>query len=275
MWPHQHALRQFEHELTAETIHKLEDKRATVERLWDMSVLEVASMLRANAEIARRVLRCVEALPHLDLDATVQPITRSVLRVQVTLTPNFRWIDQHHGGAQRWLVWVEDPVNEHVYHSETFALSKKQHREEGAQRLAFTIPIFEPLPPQYFLRATSEHWLGCESFHELNFAGLILPSKAPAHTDLLDLHPLPRSALGDPTFEALYERKFTHFNAIQTQAFHTLFHKNANVLLGAPTSSGKTVSAELAMMKVFRDTPDRKVLYIAPLKALVRERVDD
>ena len=275
VWPHQHALRQFEHELTAETIHKLEDKRATVERLWDMSVPEVASMLRANAEIARRVLRCVEALPHLDLDATVQPITRSVLRVQVTLTPNFRWIDQHHGGAQRWLVWVEDPVNEHVYHSETFALSKKQHREEGAQRLAFTIPIFEPLPPQYFLRATSEHWLGCESFHELNFAGLILPSKAPAHTDLLDLHPLPRSALRDPKFEALYERKFTHFNAIQTQAFHTLFHKNANVLLGAPTGSGKTVSAELAMMKVFRDTPDRKVLYIAPLKALVRERVDD
>jgi len=29
------------------------------------------------------------------------------------------------------------------------------------------------------------------------------------------------------------------------------------------------------MLQVFRDTPDRKVVYIAPLKALVRERVSD
>ena len=61
----------------------------------------------------------------------------------------------------------------------------------------------------------------------------MLPDKNPPHTDLLDLIPLPRSALNNPTFEALYERKFTHFNAIQTQAFHTLYHQNCNVLLGA------------------------------------------
>lgn len=31
---------------------------------------------------------------------------------------------------------------------------------------------------------------------------------------------------------------FTHFNPIQTQAFHTLYHTDENVLLGAPTGSG-------------------------------------
>jgi activating signal cointegrator complex subunit 3 len=276
VWPHQHALRQFQDSgaLSADVLFKLEDKRATVDRLWDMSASEIGAMLRLNADLGARVRRCVEALPHLALEAAVQPITRSVLRVSVLLTPEFTWVDRHHGGAQRWLLWVEDPVNEHVYHSETFTVTKRAHGE-GAQRVAFTVPIFEPAPPQYFLRATSETWLGCETFHELNLAGLTLPDKHPPHTDLLDLAPLPRSALRDASFEALYEKKFTHFNAIQTQAFHALYHSSRNVLLGAPTGSGKTVSAELAMLRVFRDTPERKVVYIAPLKALVRERVRD
>jgi len=267
IWPHQHTLRQFETTLSPETLYKLEEKRATVERLWDMAPQEIGSMLRLNTAIGAKVKACLEALPHISMEAAVQPITRSVLRVTVTLTPEFIWRDTQHGNLQRWLVWVEDPVNEHIYHSETFNLSKKQHKE-GKQHLAFTIPIFEPMPPQYFLRATSESWLGCETFVELSFDGLILPRKHPPHTDLMDLDPLPRSALNNPQYEALYEKMFSHFNAIQTQAFHTLFHSDTNVLLGAPTGSGKTISAELAMLKMFRDTPGGKCVYIAPLKAL-------
>jgi activating signal cointegrator complex subunit 3 len=41
------------------------------------------------------------------------------------------------------------------------------------------------------------------------------------------------TALRNPEFEQLY--KFTHFNPIQTQIFHTLYHTDKNVLLGAPT----------------------------------------
>jgi len=33
--------------------------------------------------------------------------------------------------------------------------------------------------------------------------------------------------------------------------------------------------AEIAMLSVFRDYPDGKVVYIAPLKALVSERISD
>lgn len=69
--------------------------------------------------------------------------------------------------------------------------------------------------------------------------------------------------------------RFTHFNPIQTQIFHTLYHTDHNVLLGAPTGSGKTIAAELALFRVFNTQPEAKVIYIAPLKALVRERVDD
>ena len=57
--------------------------------------------------------------------------------------------------------------------------------------------------------------------------------------------------------------------------FHTAFHSDDNMLLGAPTGSGKTVVAELCMLRVFSQYPDKKVVYVAPLKALVRERMRD
>ena len=91
-------------------------------------------------------------------------------------------------------------------------------------------------------------WIGSETYCALSFQHLILPERHPPHTDLLDLQPLPVTALNDARFEMLY--KFSHFNPIQTQIFHTLYHTETNVLLGAPTGSGKTIAAEIAMFKV-------------------------
>ncbi|KAL3188028.1 hypothetical protein MRX96_004263 [Rhipicephalus microplus] len=107
----------------------------------------------------------------------------------------------------------------------------------------------------------------------LTFQHLILPERHPPHTELLDLQPLPVSALCNTTYELLF--RFSHLNPIQTQIFHTLYHTDHNVLLGAPTGSGKTIAAEIAMFRSFNIYPGSKIVYIAPLKALVRERIED
>lgn len=152
-------------------------------------------------------------------------------------------------------------------------MTRKQALTQEPQELVMTIPLKDPLPPQYYIRAISDSWLGSSNCEALSFKHLILPELHPPHTELLPLQPLPLNVLQDPKFESLY--KFTHFNPIQTQIFHCLYHTDSNVLLGAPTGSGKTIAAEIAMFRVFKQFPRGKVVYIAPLKALVKERMND
>ncbi|NXK30981.1 ASCC3 protein, partial [Piprites chloris] len=272
LWGWVSPLRQFS-VLPPSVLSKLEEKNLTIDKMKDMRKDEIGHMLH-HVKIGLKVKQCVHQIPSIIMEATIQPITRTVLRVRLNIAPDFTWNDQVHGTVgEPWWIWVEDPTNDHIYHSEYFIIQKKQVITKELQLLVFTIPIFEPLPSQYYIRAVSDRWLGAEAVCIINFQHLILPERHPPHTELLDLQPLPVTALGHPEYEVLY--KFTHFNPIQTQIFHTLYHTDCNVLLGAPTGSGKTVAAELAIFRVFNKYPTSKAVYIAPLKALVRERIED
>lgn len=62
----------------------------------------------------------------------------------------------------------------------------------------------------------------CETQLPVSFRHLILPEKYPPPTELLDLQPLPVSALRNSAFESLYQDKFPFFNPIQTQGGYQL-----------------------------------------------------
>ncbi|XP_004299306.1 PREDICTED: activating signal cointegrator 1 complex subunit 3 [Fragaria vesca subsp. vesca] len=271
VWPHQHPFRQFDRDISPQIIRNLEERGADLDRLYDMEEKEIGKLVNYGPG-GRKVKQHLGYFPWIQLAATVSPITRTVLKVDLLITPDFIWKDQFHGTAQRWWILVEDSENDHIYHSELFTLTKRMAKGEP-QKLSFTVPIFEPHPPQYYIRAVSDSWLQAEAFYTISFHNLALPEAHTSHTELLDLKPLPVTSLGNSTYEALY--KFSHFNPIQTQTFHVLYHTDNNVLLGAPTGSGKTISAELAMLHLFNTQPDMKVIYIAPLKAIVRERMND
>ncbi|CAL9109847.1 unnamed protein product [Musa acuminata var. zebrina] len=271
IWPYQHPLRQFDRELSAEVLRKLEERGTDLDRLYEMEEKDIGALIR-YAPGGKLVKQFLGYFPSISLSATVSPITRTVLKVDLLITPDFVWKDRFHGTVERWWILVEDSENDHIYHSELFILTKKMARAEP-QKISFTIPIFEPHPPQYYIRAVSDSWLYAESLYTVSFHNLTLPETQVSHTELLDLKPLPVSSLGNETYENLYN--FSHFNPIQTQSFHVLYHLDDNVLLGAPTGSGKTISAELAMLHLFNTQPDMKVVYIAPLKAIVRERMND
>ena len=273
LWPTDHPLCQMQTVLSQDLYEKLRRREdLNLDRLTDMDENEIGRMI--NYQKGGSIIhRCVKQFPRIDLKSTVQPITRTVLRVRVTIIPKFEWNERLHGNSLSWWLWITDSENDHMYYSELISVNKKQVRTGEDIDTVFTIPIFEPIPAQYLISAVSDLWLHAETLEVLSFKHLVLPELYLPHSELLDLQPLPKNALKNPDYESIYS--FDYFNPIQTQVFHSVFHSDQNVLLGAPTGSGKTVIAELAMFRVFNHYPGAKCVYIAPLKALVRERMKD
>ncbi|KAK7324395.1 hypothetical protein VNO77_27931 [Canavalia gladiata] len=272
MWSVQTPLRQF-NGIPSDLLTKLEKKDLAWERYYDLSSQEIGELIRAP-KMGRTLHKFIHQFPKLNLAAHVQPITRTVLRVELTITPDFAWDDRIHGYVEPFWVIVEDNDGEYILHHEYFML-KKQYIDED-HTLNFTVPIYEPLPPQYFIRVVSDRWLGSQTVLPVSFRHLILPEKYPPPTELLDLQPLPVTALRNPSYEALYQ-DFKHFNPVQTQVFTVLYNSDDNVLVAAPTGSGKTICAEFAILRNHQKGPDSvmRVVYVAPVEALAKERYRD
>ncbi|KAK7243952.1 hypothetical protein RIF29_38767 [Crotalaria pallida] len=272
MWSVQTPLRQF-NGIPSDILTRLEKKDLAWERYYDLSSQEIGELFRAQ-KMGRTLHKFIHQFPKLNLAAHVQPITRTVLRVELTITPDFSWDDRVHGYVEPFWVIVEDNDGEYILHHEYFLL-KKQYIDED-HTLNFTVPVYEPLPPQYFIRVVSDRWLGSQTVLPVSFRHLILPEKYPPPTELLDLQPLPVTALRNPSYEALYQ-EFKHFNPVQTQVFTVLYNSDDNVLVAAPTGSGKTICAEFAILRNHQKGPDNvmRVVYIAPIEALAKERYRD
>ncbi|OQO10442.1 hypothetical protein B0A48_03739 [Cryoendolithus antarcticus] len=272
VWPYEHPFRQFD--LPQAILRNLDEKgsSASVDSLRDMETAEIGSLVH-NQKMGSTIGKLLDNFPTLTVEAEIAPLNRDVLRIKLFITPDFRWNDRHHGKSESYWIWVENSESSEIYHHEYFILNRRKLYDD--HELSFTIPLSDPLPSQIYVRAVSDRWLGAETVTPVSFQHLIRPDTESVYTNLLNLQPLPVKALKNPLLEEIYGQRFQYFNPMQTQLFHCMYHTPANVLLGSPTGSGKTIAAELAMWWAFREKPGSKVVYIAPMKALVRERVQD
>jgi len=164
-------------------------------------------------KMGKTIHKYVHLFPKLELSVHLQPITRSTLKVELTITPDFQWdekvsraadyrrakyraggrrallgrdrcgragsapggveggdlgsaakvtaaLAQVHGSSEAFWILVEDVDSEVILHHEYFLLKAKYAQDEHL--VTFFVPVFEPLPPQYFIRVVSDRWL-CES----------------------------------------------------------------------------------------------------------------
>ncbi|KAI9178764.1 ATP-dependent DNA helicase MER3 [Blastocladiella emersonii ATCC 22665] len=77
-------------------------------------------------------------------------------------------------------------------------------------------------------------------------------------------------------FRALFS--FPAFNYVQSECFDAVMHSDQNLVVSAPTGSGKTAILELALVRLFSTTANiahAKAVYLAPTKALCAERAAD
>lgn len=267
-WGSMTPLRQFKG-VPADLVRRLERKEYPWARLRDLEPNEIGELIGVP-KAGRLVHRLVNQFPRLEVQAFFQPLTRSLLSVQLTLTPDFQWDEKVHGSAQLFHVLVEDVDGEVVLFHETFVLRQRFAEEEHS--MTFTVPITDPVPPNYYISIISDRWLQSEMRLPISFKNLILPEKFPPHTQLLDLQPQPLTALRIPEAEALYAKQFTTFNRIQTQAFHSLYETDESVLIGAPAGSGKTFCAELALLRLWNSREPPRAVCLVPYDSMQAPR---
>lgn len=267
MWPTMSPLRQFP-DCSPDIIKKAERMDIPWSAYFDLDPPRMGELLGMPRQ-GRQVCAMVGRFPRLEVEARMQPLTRSTLRVELTLTPKFEWDDSVHGRAESFWILVEDCDGEDILFHDQFLLRKDYAISENNQHVVeLTVPITEPMPPNYFITIVSDRWMHAETKLALSFNKLILPEKFPPHTQLLDLQPLPVAALKREEFVGLYP-DWQHFNRIQTQTFNSLFQSDENVFVGAPTGSGKTVCAEFALLRHWSNEKHGKAVYIAPFQEQV------
>jgi hypothetical protein len=235
------------------------------------TMMAVGQLCASKKPIGAKVQRFIGMIPKPIVDVKVQPVTNDVFRFQVELIPDFEWQSRWHGGAVFFWLWVEDSQSQRIYHQEQVMFTKKNYPEPV--ELEMFIPSFTG-NEKYILRVVSDSWIGVEMVYPISLEATRIPKQININTDLLDLTPLPTTALQDDKYEQLFDRIET-FNPVQTQLFHVLYHTDHPVFLGAPTGSGKTVVGELAILRMKRRYRDGICIYIAPLKSLARERLKE
>jgi len=87
-WDNAHPLRQHPF-LSPEILHKLETAKISVDTLRETSADEIGALIRHH-RMGATVKKCAEEMPNLEADILVQPITRTVLRITISIQPNFR-----------------------------------------------------------------------------------------------------------------------------------------------------------------------------------------
>lgn len=273
MWPTMSPLRQFP-TCPRDILQKVERIDVPWASYFDLDPPRMGELL-GIPKAGRVICDLVSKFPRLEVQAQVQPMTRSMLRVELTITPNFTWDDDLHGNAESFWILVEDCDGEEVLFHDQFVLRREFATSEMNEHLVeFTVPITEPMPPNYFISLISDRWMHSETKIAVAFQKLILPERFPSHTPLLDMQRVPVKALKQPAFQDLYPN-WGEFNKVQTQTFKPLFDSDDNVFIGAPTGSGKTVCAELALLRHWSKTEGGKAIYIAPFQELVDQRLAD
>lgn len=265
-WLSHSPLRQLP-QVPSELVRRIERKDFAFERLFDLNPAELGELVRSPKQ-GKLLFDALQNFPRVSMLANILPLTRSLLRIELSITPEFDWNEESTSYTEPFWLTVEDVDQEHVLYSDSFVLRRNQCRRGEALYVTVNVPLLNPLPPLYFVRLSSDRWLHCEARLPISLMKLKLPSECPPPTALLDLPPLtPEAAF--TKYPELASQVFGYveaFNAIHTQVFPAMYRSDESVLIGAPAGSDALVAAEFAICRHALTRASTKVVYISPVR---------
>lgn len=183
-WTSMTPLRQIAN-LDEKLFRRIENQSSlTWEHFLNMTPQQVGNVIRDEGK-GSTVHKLIHQFPRLTLNAYVQPITRSCIKIELLIETNFNWVTRLLGRVEPFWIMVTDVDDEVLLYYELVVLKFDRYREGTS--FIFTVPLLEPLHPQYFVKVVSDRWLHCETQIPISFKNLLLPAKFPPCTELLEL----------------------------------------------------------------------------------------
>lgn len=106
--------------LPEELLRKIEKKDLPFDRYYDLTSTEIGELVRVP-KMGKLLHRLIHSFPKLELAAFVQPLSRSCLVVELTITPDFQWDPKIHGNGEVFWIIVHDVDCEQILHHEVSA----------------------------------------------------------------------------------------------------------------------------------------------------------
>lgn len=229
--------------------------------LTDSSI--IVRSLRAE-KFGNLASELVKKFPQIEVDYNLQPITPSLLQVDLNITPHWKWDVSLHGFTESFILLLEDCDGERILHVDRFVVHKDYINQTHSR--TFTVPIFEIEQPNYFISLVSEKWLFCETRVPAILSNITVPQKFPITTPLIDCALVPITELGIKEFASVFHFEF--FNKFQSQVFDTVYNDEKSLLLACSKGNGKTTTAILSILRHWKSNGGRAV-YIAPSQTFV------
>ena len=277
MWSTQSPLRQFP-KLRKEIVSRVEG----ISVRWNdyfqyKDDLPRLGELLGDHKIAREIAPWIGRFPRVEVHAQAQPITRTQLLVTLQITPIFGWLDDVHGTAQLFWIFIEDDEGRKVlFHDKLLIRKEFADGEQSTHFVNCMVYLETPLPPCYFISVISDRWLGSITRHGLMLNTVVVPERFDRPTQF-------KKNLAPKTISDLKEEhrylypNIKKFNILQSQCFPALYESDDNVFVGASNVGARVTSAELAILRHWSSeaTEDTLAVYIAPFQELVDIRLKD
>lgn len=263
MWPTSTPLRQFPN-IPSTIVDSVERTLIPWKQYLSINDPQTATKSLGAERFGNLGWELLQKFPKVHIDYNLQPITASLVQIELLVTPNWKWDVQAHGYIETFVLLVDDCDGKRILYNDKFSVRKDYINQ--IHRVTFSVPVSENLEPNYFVSLISEKWIGCESRIPVMLTKMILPKKFPAPTPLINLDLIPVSELGIKEFTSVFS--FDYFNKFQSQAFDSIYNSTDNVLFSCSKGNGKTTLALLAILNHWRNEGGRAV-YLNPHQSVV------
>lgn len=121
-WQSLNPLHQFK-KIPQDVVKVLDNKNLTFDRLYDLDSHQLGELIKMP-KMGKPLHKFIRQVPKIELQAMVVPITRSTLKLELSITPEFQWDERVHGNSEGFWIFIEDVNGEYILHHEYFLLKQ-------------------------------------------------------------------------------------------------------------------------------------------------------